>query len=198
MTVPEDFADRLEQRFNGRFRIRWSDVEGRYLIEQRIRRGIAEGGMPKGEYRNRRQRRARYEDRVRAQDGYILTCVVTAGSTAFCTRCDAPMPSRLHMFTISSCPECARQGIEQPVQAGFFPLDDRLLLELEKADPLKGGVDRIANDITVSNDQLEIEREADFIRPIDAAARDRYRRLLGIPFSAGTKVFSGSEGPGTR
>lgn len=198
MTIPEDFSDRFERRFDGRFRIRWSDVEERFLIEQRIRRGIAEGVMPPGDYRNKRQRKVHYEDSVRAQQGYMLTGVVTAGTTAYCSRCDSPSPSIPMKFTVTACKVCASKGIEQPVQAGFFLLNDQLIAEIEKADPLRGGIDRVSAGVKQDNAQLEIEQEADFIRPVDAAARDRYRRLLGIPMTGSTRVFAGSAGPGTR
>jgi hypothetical protein len=38
MNIPEWFSEALERRFGGRFRVRWSAVEGVFLLEQKVRR----------------------------------------------------------------------------------------------------------------------------------------------------------------
>lgn len=198
MTIPETFADRLHTRFNGRFRLRWSEVEHQYLLEQRVARGLAPGLM-KFEFDNERKRKYQLEERIRQQDGYILTAVITAGTTAYCPRCESPTPSPRFEFQVSFCAPCASHGVEQLVHSGFFHFNDQLLEAIEEIDPHKDGVDRTIAKTIRHNEARERELEYQLMAPIEARFRDDFKRLVGIPGVGYTgRIFAGSDGPGTR
>lgn len=192
MSIPEYFTDALETRFGGRFRLRWSDVEHVYLLEQKVRRALAEGFAPIV-IKSERHRKLMYENQIRARDGYVLSMKITPGTHTYCTRCDTRMDVPAHTMAQVACPICAQQGHRSTFAGGHWPLNDALLHELDRTDPDRGGSERVFKSQQAAQQFKEKQQEWEITNPADAAFRERFNRLVGIPQTGRTKVMAGTE-----
>lgn len=198
MDISQDFQDRLALRFDSRYRLRWSDAESNYHLEQRVARAKAEGMVNLGS-KNALDRKMNYEDRVRARDGFVLTAKIMPGTKAPCVVCGTEMPIEPFKFVSKRCEHCAWMGRDVNVVAGYFPIGDTLLDHLDKIDAYKGGNDRVSKSVASKMFRKEIADEMDLYNYMRDATNDRWRRLAGNPALGYTgKIFTGSEGPGTR
>lgn len=198
MNIPEYFKEALETRFQGRFRIRWSDVEGVFLLEQKVRRAIAEGFAPIV-IKSERHRKLTYENQVRARDGYVLSMKITPGTHTYCPRCNAKMNVPVYKTAQVACPICAQSGYRSVFAGGHWPLNDSLLHELDRTDPDRGGNERVFRAQQAAMEFKEKMQEYAITSNADAAFRERFNRLVGIPQTGYTgKVKDGSEGAGTN
>jgi hypothetical protein len=198
MSIPGWFEEQLTRRFDGRFRIRWSDVEGVFLLEQKVRRAIAEGFAPIV-VKSERHRKLTYENQVRARDGYVLSQKITPGTHAFCNRCDYKMSVPVYKTAQVTCPICAKSGHREVFAGGHWPLNDALLQELDRTDPDRGGNERVFKAQQDAAMFKEKQQEWEITSHADAAFRERFNRLVGIPQTGYTgKVKAGSEGAATQ
>lgn len=180
MYIPEEFVERLEREFGQKYRIRWSDARNEYHIEQKVRRGLAEG-FANVNPKNRRQWRARHDDLVRVRDGYVLTMAVKPGNFTHCSECNSKIPVPSYDTAVIQCEFCKMKGRARYEIAGYFPINDALLYHLKKIDAHSGGTERVREAVDRGNRMLEREQSGNLRRPIEAAVRERFNRLVGIP-----------------
>lgn len=180
MTIPDYITEQIERRMGGRFRLRWSDVEQAYLYEQKVRRGLAEGFAPLT-FKSARHHKQAYEDQVRARDGYVLVMKIFPGTRTSCPSCHGELEVPAFRMAHIRCPRCAKKNLTSVVMGGFFPLSDSLLEELERGDPDRGGTERVLAAAAKRQQQAEKEQEYAITAPAEAAFRERFRRLAGIP-----------------
>lgn len=181
MQAPEEFVERLNQVFGGRYRIRWSDARNEWHIEQKVRRGIAEGFADVNP-RHVKRAREKHDDLVRARDGYVLTMAVKAGTRDYCKTCNTQLSVPAFETQVITCPYCASRGRHSHQTAGYFPLSDSLIDHLRYIDAENDGIDRVTEAVNRSNELLLHEMNMRYIRrPIEAATRERFNRLVGIP-----------------
>ena len=179
MHIPEDFTERLERQFRGRYRIRWSDTRNEYLIEQKVRRGVAEGFVDVG-LNSTAQLRRHADDYIRARDGYVLTMAVKPGTRTWCHECNTQMDVPAFDTAVLVCPFCRSKGRYRAQVAGYFPLGDTLIDHLKMIDVDNDGNDRVAEAVDLHNEFLMFENTMRLRRHVDAGARERYNRLVGI------------------
>jgi hypothetical protein len=192
MGIPDYMHEQIERRFNGRFRLRWSEVEQMYLFEQKVRRGLAEGMAPLS-FKNGQERKLRLEDVIRARDGYILTMQISPGTSTRCRICNTTLAVPAFKTAQIACPYCAVKGRTVTQTVGYFPISDSLLDELEWMDNEKGGDKRRA----IKAEQIEARREAEALykvtAPAEAAFRQDFNKLVGIPQKGmNGKVYRGT------
>jgi hypothetical protein len=198
MSIPEYFAEALETRFGGRFRIRWSDVEHVFMLEQKVRRALAEGFAPIV-IKSERHRKLTFENQVRARDGYVLSMKITPGTHTYCAKCDAKMDVPAFKSAQIPCPVCAQSGHRTVFAGGYWPLSDALLHELDRTDPDRGGSERVYKAQQAAQMFAEKQQEWEITNPAEAAFKERFNRLVGIPQTGYTgKVKAGSLGAGTQ
>lgn len=191
MFIPEFVTEQIERRFGGRFRLRWSNVENVFLYEQKVRRALAEGFAPK-EFKSERHRKQTYEAHVRRQDGYMLTMKIAAGTTVECPTCGGDIKVPAFRSAQTHCGFCKSKGRQSVFNGGYWPIGDTLLDHLDKMDPDRGGLDRALDANTKSDLWAEHEREWQVTSTADAAYRENFRRLVGIPqtgLSGSTKMW---------
>jgi len=147
MHVPTQFARELHDTFNGRFRLRWSNRQQEFQLEQKVFTGqvippnVDESG------------RFVFDDAYeRARDGYVYIMTIRQGDRMPC-----PTEGCMHEIHVpvmhtgeASCP------IHGKVKAAFFPLNHTLIAHIRDMDPLNGGPERMRNRMRVK--QLEKQK----------------------------------------
>lgn len=178
--IPEHFQERLESEFHGRYRARWSDARGEIHFEQRIGAGFHPGTL-KIQPHNKAQYQARWDDMLRARDGYVLTFIVTPGDRTECPRCRATLHVPVKQFTHLTCPSCEKGGRKTTLTVGHWPLGDDLLQHLRRIDAYTGGHDRVQADMAKSTAAKTAQDARDLVRDGEAALRERFKAMVGIP-----------------
>lgn len=193
MLVPEYITEQIDRRFNGRFRLRWSDVDKMFLFEQKVKRGIAEGFAPIG-YKNGQERKVRYEDQIRARDGYILSMQISPGTTMNCKVCNTEIKVPAFKTAQVSCPFCEHKGRRVLYTVGYFPLSDSLLDELDRTDIDRGGDVRVTKEREKRERMREAELNSKLWTKAEAAFRQDFNLIVGIPQKGmHGKVLAGTE-----
>jgi hypothetical protein len=180
MTIPDYIEEQIERRFHGRFRLRWSDADQMFHYEQKVRRGIAEGFVPIAT-KSERHFKSRYDDQIRGRDGYVLVMKIAPGTQTRCTVCHGDISIPAFKSAQVNCGFCASKGRRSSFVAGYFPLSDSLLDELERIDPDRGGNERVFDAQRKAELFREREQEWNLTAPAEAAFRERFNRLVGIP-----------------
>lgn len=180
MYIPTEFAERLESEFGGRYRIRESQARGEYHLEQKIGPGFHPGTI-KIDPKSKSQYRARWDDMIRARDGYVLTFIVTPGDRTPCPTCHTTLHVPVKQFVNLVCPTCEARGRKTTLSVGYWPLNDDLLQHLRRIDAYTGGHERVEADIQKATSAKLAQQARDLVRPGDAALRERYKRMVGIP-----------------
>jgi hypothetical protein len=179
MEAPREFLDRFEEEFGHNYRLRWSDARHEWHIEQKIGRGFRQDFdiSPKSE----KDYRVAYDDRIRARDGYILTMAIAPGTQTRCHECDTWVKLPAFRFETISCPYCSMKGRKELLNVAYFPLGESLLEHLRYIDVFNGGNERVREAVARRNRFVEDEALADFRRETNAALKERFNRLVGIP-----------------
>ena len=170
MTVPEEFAQRLESAFDGRLRIRWSVSDQVYHIEQKVARGII--NFPAA---------LTNDEQIRLRDGYHFVMALTAGDRMPCPRCGHTLKVPLRQSTMVSCPTCQSRGLEHRVAAAHFPLDDTLIDHLRSIDPLRGMSRALRTKVDAHNAAMMRREQQHVLDQMTSAALDDFNRIAGIP-----------------
>jgi hypothetical protein len=178
--IPEEFVERLQQTFGEKYRIRWSNARQEYHIEQKVRRGIADGFVDLNP-RHLERKRQKWDDLVRAKDGYVLTMAVTPGTKTFCPECRTEMQVPAFKTKVLVCEFCRSKGRYSQKVAGYYPLSDTLIDHLRKIDVHSGGNARVNEAVNRHNEFLLYDNKMAFRRRVEAATRDRFNKLVGIP-----------------
>lgn len=176
MDAPKNFRDRLEQAFQGRLRIRYSDRERAWHIEQQVGRAVV---APIAIEADR-------DDLIRARDGYHFVMSIREGTRMPCPVCHYELEVPAFDTADIRCGYCALKGRQTRVVAGFFPLNDFLIDHLRKIDPLRGAQRELAEQADRANALRLKAAEADLSDTVISAASDDYRRLVGIPMTGYT------------
>lgn len=162
MHIPDSFAERLEQEFRGRLRVRWSDARQEFHVEQKVGRGAFNPLPPR--FRSQAEHRRRYDAHVRASDGYALVMVVRPGDRAGCDRCG----QTLKVPTFASKEVKCACGASQVL--AYFPLSDSLIDHLKGMDPERRGQE-ILREIRDLRDSRDLEGES-LAREVSEGFRD--------------------------
>lgn len=171
MHIPQSFHDRLKLDFQGRFRIRWSDVRGEFQLEQKL----ASAQILEPPLRSNGTWDTYDDEYIRSRDGYGYVMSVRQGDRMPCARCRRTVKVPIRETREAVCLTCNKRH-----KAAFYPLDDLLLLHLRWIDPLSGGISRIRKHVNERNEQHEKSRHNDAFNEIDAATADNFGRLFDI------------------
>lgn len=184
MNAPDSFVARLASVFDNRLRIRWSDREGCFHIEQRVGRAtIAPVFID-----------STRDDLIRARDGFHPIMTVQPGDRMPCPECHY----QLHVPVMDTwdmrCPYCETKGRSTRVVAGYWPLNDLLIEHLRKIDPLRGASTELAEEADRHNRLLLKAQEDEAFAPGFDAFDSNYNNLVGIPQTGYTgKILPGSQ-----
>jgi hypothetical protein len=134
-----DFHQQLHDQFGGRFRVRWSDKQQEYHLEQKAERGRVDLPPSTDEF----GRWDTYDDLyIRARDGYHLIMRIRNGDRMPCPICGLEVKVPVMETRETHCERCRVQGRDGRIAAAFFPLGDRLLEHLRYIDPMSNGPQR--------------------------------------------------------
>jgi hypothetical protein len=169
--APDSFVTRLHEVFDGRLRIRFSDKEQNFHIEQKVGRAVvAPCKIEEGR-----------DDLIRARDGYHPVMTITPGDRMRCPSCHYDLPVPVRETVDMRCPFCAFHGRTTRIVAGYWPLDDSLIAHLQMIDPLRDGQTELAEAADRHNRMLLQSQEDAAVAPGYAYADENYNRLVGIP-----------------
>lgn len=186
--APQEFVERLHSVFDGRLRIRWSNVTNEYHIEQRVARGMI--NFPPG---------LTPDETERLRDGYIYVMSIRNGDRMPCPKCGTTLRVPLREIKELSCGQCKKNGVEHRVAAGYFPLDDTLITHLQSIDPLKGMSKALRNKIDAHNAKYTAEQRQKVLDNVYSKGAEDFNRIAGIPTKGYSGVIlPGSSGPGTK
>lgn len=168
VNAPESFIKSLERQFDGRLRVRWSNAQQGWEIEQRVG-PHREAPIDEND-----------DDLVRARDGYAAFMSIRPGTRMPCPECRFELKVPVFHTEELMCPYCKMMGRTTSVNAGFFELNDRLLEHLRQCDPDRGGSQRLKEMADRNNEALWRSQLAAAMREGRAAASERYNRIVGI------------------
>lgn len=165
---PDSFKESLDKQFNGKLRIRWSDKEQEWQIEEKISRASLPDQLVDD-----------WDDHaIRARDGYGYVCGVRPGDRMPCPKCGTELKVPVNHFAEVKCDYCRLKGRNSSIIAGFFELGDMLLEHLRRLDPIRGWRDKFIYGTFDEHRQAQIDKEIENMSPIWS---DAYKRLVGIP-----------------
>lgn len=170
-SVPAAFTARLNQEFDGRLRLRWSNARQEFQLEQRVRRGLVDSFV-----------RDTHDDTgIRRRDGYLYILSIRPGTRMPCPRCGLELKVPVREIRELSCLYCKMQGREHHVPAGYFPLDDTLIDYLKQIDPERGASRRLRQQVERTNAGVQTAQEQAVMGHTTDAASDDFNRIAGIP-----------------
>ena len=162
---PAGFLAALQSEHHGRLRIRWSDSQCQWHIEQRV-----------GARRPPRGRLDHLNDRaVRWQDGFEFLLAVTPGTTTRCPKCSLEVKVPVMSMTYAKCGWCGKE-----FRACYWPLGDMLLEWLRYGDPYRGGLERMFTEADESAHKREFWETRARKGARKDAIWDDWRQLMGI------------------
>lgn len=170
MEVPEEFAARLDAAFDGRLRIRWSQAEGAYHVEQRVARALINFPAALTD-----------DEAIRLRDGYHFIMVVRTGDRMPCPRCGATLKVPLRTSTMVTCDPCRQRGLEYRIPAAHYPLDDTLIDHLKSIDPLRGMSKALRSKVEAHNAALTQQQQQAVLNRLTDKANDDFAQIAGIP-----------------
>lgn len=188
--IPDQFAQRLQDTFDGRLRIRWSHKAQEFRIEQKV--GNAVVAPIKID--------ADRDDLICARDGYDYVLSIRNGTRMPCPSCQFTELSVPALeFAHIRCPYCASQGRDGRVTAGYWPLEDALIDHLRKIDPLRGQTFELSKAADRKNRALLQSNENSISDIVTSKAEEDYNDLVGIPSFgyATSKMWPSDLGPQT-
>ena len=118
---------------------------------------------------------------IRNRDGVIHVLSVRTGTVMPCYKCGYELKVPYMETGFIQCAYCKLKGRTSARAVVHFPLGDSLLDYLKKIDPVNPLSERLAEDIDRQNAALAATMENDALRAGNAAASDRYNRIVGIP-----------------
>lgn len=170
MQIPESFAARLDQTFDGRLRLRWSQSRHEYQLEQKVSRALA--SFPVSDHD---------DDSIRLRDGYLYILSIRPGTKMPCPACHLDLDVPVREIREVVCPFCKLKGTPTRVTAGYFPLDDILIETLKRLDPMRGASKQLRSAVDRHNEQMMAAKRQHVIETSLDAANDDFNRIAGIP-----------------
>lgn len=171
MDAPREFLKRLESEFRGRYRLRWSNQRGEWLIEEKLQRGEF-GSFSLDE---------ESDVFIRMRDGYGLVCTIRTGDRMPCPRCRTTLPVPVKEFAEVVCGFCKQQGRKATTIAGFFPLNDDLIYHLRRINPDMPWHETQLMEVNTANAQREKELDREVDNVSEAVWGDNHRQLFNTP-----------------
>jgi hypothetical protein len=186
MTLPVGFARRIQREFDGRLRIRWSNKQREWHVEQRVARSqVAHSPLQNDD-----------DPAIRARDGYVFVMSVREGDRMPCptgdgTTLKVPVGHTGEVI----CPTCKRYGRTGRFASSYFPLDGEALIQyLRRLDPVLGWNRGITKDIDALERSVHRGRERTVSNAIETGTLENWKRLAEIPhFGYTGKVMAGTE-----
>lgn len=170
MNAPTEFVEQLERTFDGRLRIRWSEREHNFQVEQKVGRAVV---APIFIDPTR-------DDLIRARDGFHPVMSVQPGDRMPCPVCNYTLRVPVMDTHDIRCGYCATRGRTTRVVAGYWPLDDNLITHLRKIDPLRDASTELRDEADRHNRVLlKSQEEAAFAPGLDKFNED-YNQIVGI------------------
>jgi hypothetical protein len=172
MLTQSEFQKKLDREFDKQIRIRWSNRNNEWLIEQKVN--------------NANQLGYRFDDTwdddsTRLRDGYALICSITPGDRKRCPACGITLDIPVFRFKEVKCDYCSLKGRDARFIAGHFPLGDMLLDHLRKLDPARGWRDSLVKAIDIKNAKREEQTERDLENVTQGVIGDNYGYMTGRP-----------------
>lgn len=174
MSLSRDTFEReLYTRMGRDYRLRWSDVNRSWCIEQQIGRAVWE--LPGAE-----QALTHPDTLIRARDGFTLVCEVQARPFVECEECHGLITVPSMTIGEAWCKACEKAG-ERPIKRvlGYIPLSEILLRRLDSTSPKRHGTWQREMD---TRNRLLIESlDRDDDNEMDAVVGDYFNRFMNIP-----------------
>lgn len=180
--VPEKFQERLTEEFGDKIRVRWSDQWNEWQVEQKVRRGLAGGGIKEDRFS---------DDIIRYKDGYVWIMSFKQGTKFDCPKCGLTLKAKTRETEMVSCAHCKSKGYEHRWVASHWPMDECLIDHLKM---LEKESDDVGNRIKKQNALLHKQMLRNVLDPALAGFEDNFNKLAGIPSVGYTgKFFTGEE-----
>lgn len=139
--IPSSFESQLQDIFHGRFRVRWSDKQHEFQLEQKVQTGQVL--LPPPIDPDAPDHYDTYSDEwVRARDGYFFVMSLRNGDRMPCPTCGLTVPVPMMETRETVCEHCQFQGRDGHYRASFFPFNHLLLEHIRAMDPLSSDVKR--------------------------------------------------------
>ena len=165
--VPDSFKESLDKQFNGKIRVRWSNKDQEWHVEEKINRGSLDTPVDDQD-----------DTAIRYRDGYGFICSIRPGDRMPCPKCNSELKVPINEFAEVKCDYCRMKGRNTSIISGFFELGDILLEHLRRLDPVRGWRDKFTYETYDEHRQRIIDKQIENMSPIWS---DNYRRLVGIP-----------------
>ncbi len=176
--APDSFVEKLEREFRGRLRIRWSNQDSAWHIEQKVARGLFPGTKP-----TKAGWDETFDKYIRQRDGYAYLMTVTVGDWIPCYRCKKDLKVPYYETEQVKCGYCYSIGRDTFVPAVHFPLGDGLLGYLKSIDPENPLSEGQSERVDAQNAWVEALREQEATDKAYGQITDGdYRRMTDRPF----------------
>lgn len=175
-----DFEREFFKAFDGRFRIRWSDMKQEYHIEQKVRRGL-EIEPAKNEKTGILDT---YSDEyIRARDGYFYVMAIRAGDKMPCPICGLTVPvPQLHTAE-SHCEYCKVMGRDGRYIAAYYPLNNVLIEHIKTLDPHTDGPVQSRKRIRAAQLKFEAEKQSKALDAADDMIKFNNNQVMNVPMT---------------
>ena len=179
--VPVTFQTRLDEEFQGRLRVRWSEKQHEWHVEQKVRNGLAGRPLVDDGYD---------DDQIRAKDGYVWILSFKHGTQFDCPLCGLTLKAVTRQATMVSCKHCQLKGYEHRWLGTHWPMDETLIQHLQE---LEASIDTRGQSLAKAKRMLQRQQERAILDPTVAEFEDSFRALAGIPHVG----YTGTVFPGT-
>jgi hypothetical protein len=165
MTIPSWFSSALRAEFDNRLRVRWSDSQQQFLIEQKV-----------GRQRAPKRRIDPLDDRaIQLRDGYAFVLGVTPGDRTSCPRCHRGTHVPVMRMKFATCEHCNKE-----FRACYWPLSDGLLQWLRWSDPYRDGLQRMERDLLDHEAGQAVAKRRALSNDLENITKDEFTRLFDI------------------
>lgn len=186
----QQFEEEFYRAFDGRFRIRWSDKQQEYHIEQKLTQGNP--NIPPPIYLDPDTGGRIYDTYsdawIRAREGYFFVMAVRAGTTMPCPICHSTVDVPVMVTAESQCPFCRVMGRDGRYVAAYFPLNHVLIEHVRTLDPHTDGPARSRQRIREAQLTKYSREQKEALDQADAMIRFNQSQVMNVPM-----VGSGSQ-----
>lgn len=173
MDLDTQFQERLQQEFGDRIRIRWSQKQQSWLVEQKVARGQMYWDRYVPEHD---------DELIAVRDGYLFLMHITPGDRMRCPgNCGSTLKSPIRQTELVVCPVCKIRGYSHKHILGFFPLNDSFITYLKSIDPLRRDAKKDINKVDDYNERIVRGAQRRMSNEAEAYGKDEFARLTGIP-----------------
>lgn len=164
--IPRDFLEGLARDFgpDQEMRVRWSPVRNRWQIERKGK-----------DFSKPADPRDRFDTWARVATGYYRVLEASPGSLITCSYCGTDFEHPVYSYQATLCPKCGKQELVMN-----WPLGDRLLEHLRFTDPGRDGLQRLWDDLTSEEAQLEVSQQREKETLGEAIWKEEFTRIFEI------------------